>query len=69
MFFLLAFCLHWRCWLTETLILRMKRKRMLVVLLENVNSILFDAFRAFITEELKKKKEKKRSGDGECDEL
>lgn len=38
-----------------TLFLRMKRKGMLNVLLENVNSILFDALRAFITEELKKK--------------
>ena len=52
----------------------MKRKRMLVVLLENVNSILFEALRVFMTELLKKKKNKtktkeKRSGDGECDEL
>ena len=45
---------------------------MLVVLLENVNSILFEALRVFMTELLKKKKKKnkeKRSGDGECDEL
>ena len=39
-----------------TLFLRMKRKGMLVALLENVNSILFDVLRAFIREELKKKK-------------
>ena len=41
-----------------TLFLRMKRKGMLVALLENVNSILFDALRAFIREELKKKRRK-----------
>ena len=59
------------------LFLRMKRKRILVVLLENVHSILFEALRVFMTELLKKKKIKqnktktkeKRSGDGECDEL
>ena len=45
-----------------TLFLRMKRKGMLVVLLENVNSILFDALRAFITEELKKKKKRRKHG-------
>ena len=53
----------------------MKRKGMLVVLLENVNSFLFEALRVLMTELLKKKKQnktknkEKRSGDGECDEL
>ena len=54
----------------------MKRKGMLVVLLENVNSILFEALRVFMTELLKKKtketktkNKEKRSGEGECDEL
>ena len=58
------------------LFLRMKRKRILVVLLENVHSILFEALRVFMTELLKKKikqnktkTKEKRSGDGECDEL
>ena len=41
------------------LFLRMKRKRMLVVLLENVNSILFEALRVFMTELLKKTKQNK----------
>ena len=42
------------------LFLRMKRKRMLVVLLENVNSILFEALRVFMTELLKKKNKTKQ---------
>ena len=53
----------------------MKRKGMLVVLLENVNSILFEALRVVMTELLKKTKQnktknkEKRGGDDECDEL
>ena len=46
---------------------------MLVVLLENVNSIVFDAlWGPSISEELKNKKKNKggkTSGGGECDEL